>query len=66
LASATPTQLRVRAHVETLIRIAAPGLDLLLAAGDRLARVVEPGDPDPQLAPPVSSQRALSGEIRRG
>ena len=65
MATATPTQRRVRAQVEALIRLAAPGLDLLLAAGDRLARVVEPGDPDPQLAPPLASQRVLAGQVRR-
>jgi hypothetical protein len=66
LASATPTQRRLRAHVETLIRVAAPGLDLLLAAGDRLSRAVDRGDTDPQLAPPVTSQRVLAGQVRRG
>jgi hypothetical protein len=66
LATATPTQRRVRAQVEALIRVAAPGLNLLLAAGDRLARTLEPGDPDPQLAPPVTSQRVIDGRVRRG
>jgi hypothetical protein len=62
----TPTQHAVRGRIEVLIRLAAPALDLLLFAGDRLARVVEPGDPDPQLAPPVRSQRAIAGQVRRG
>jgi hypothetical protein len=66
LAPPTPRQLQIRGQIEALIRLAAPGLDLLLAAGDRLARVVEPGDPDPQLAPPVQSQRAIAGQVRRG
>jgi hypothetical protein len=65
LATATPTQRRVRAQVEALIRLAAPGLDLLLAAGDRLSRVVEPGDRERQLAPPMTSQRVIAGQVRR-
>jgi hypothetical protein len=40
----TPDQLRTRARVETLIRLVAPGLNLVLAAGERLSRVVEPDD----------------------
>lgn len=37
----TPTQRRWRGRVETAIRIAEPGLNLVLAAGERLSRVVE-------------------------
>jgi hypothetical protein len=44
MAALTPTQLAWRGRVETGLRIAAPALDLLLAAGDRLARLVEPAD----------------------
>jgi hypothetical protein len=40
----TPDQLRTRRRVESLIRVAAPALDLLLAAGDRISRVVERED----------------------
>ncbi len=46
MAALTPEQRRTRARIETLIRLAAPGLDLLLAFGDRLSRVVEPEDHD--------------------
>jgi hypothetical protein len=49
-----------------LIRAAAPALDLLLAGGDRLARLVEPGGVDYELTPPVRSQRAIAGQVRRG
>jgi hypothetical protein len=62
----TPTQRAVRGRIEVLIRLAAPALDVLLFAGDRLARAVEPGEPDPQLAPPVRSQRAIAGQVRKG
>jgi hypothetical protein len=40
----TPDQLRTRRRVESLIRVMAPALDLLLAAGDRISRVVERDD----------------------
>jgi hypothetical protein len=47
---------------ETLISIAAPVLDLMLAVGDRVSRVLEPKDyeyypvrdEDPEEAPPDS------------
>jgi hypothetical protein len=42
----TPDQRRRREQVETLIRLIAPGLNLVLAAGDRLSRLVEPDDPE--------------------
>jgi hypothetical protein len=41
----TPDQLRTRDRVEGLIRLMAPGLDLVLAVGERLSRIVEPDDP---------------------
>jgi hypothetical protein len=44
MAPLTRTQLAWRGRVETVLRIAAPALDLMLAAGDRLARLVEPDD----------------------
>lgn len=44
MATLTPEQLRNRARVETLIRLMAPGLNLVLAAGERLSRIVEPDD----------------------
>jgi hypothetical protein len=40
----TPDQLRIRRRAETLIRLMAPALDLMLAAGERLSRVVERDD----------------------
>jgi hypothetical protein len=40
----TPEQRRRRDQVETLIRLMAPGLNLVLAAGDRLSRIVAPND----------------------
>jgi hypothetical protein len=42
----TPHQLRTRERFETLIRLIAPGLNLVLAAGERVSRIVEPDDPE--------------------
>jgi hypothetical protein len=44
MAAMTPDQLRTRARVETLIRMISPGLNVVLAAGERLSRIVEPDD----------------------
>jgi hypothetical protein len=40
----TPEQRRTRERVESLIGLAAPVLNLVLAAGERISRVVEPDD----------------------
>jgi hypothetical protein len=46
----TPVQ-RARVHrIEALIRVAAPALDLLLFAGDRVARVAGRNEIDPEPA----------------
>jgi hypothetical protein len=42
----TPDQLRTRERVETVIRLMAPVLNLVLAAGERVSRIVEPDDPE--------------------
>jgi hypothetical protein len=44
MAPLTPQQLRTRERVESVIRLMAPGLNLVLAAGERLSRFVEPED----------------------
>jgi hypothetical protein len=44
MARLTPDQQRTRERVESLIRLMAPGLNLVLAAGDRLSRIVQPED----------------------
>ena len=46
MATLTPEQRRTRDRVETVIRLMAPGLNLVLAAGERLSRIVEPDDPE--------------------
>lgn len=40
----TPDQIRRRDQVETLIRLVAPGLNVILALGERLSKIVEPED----------------------
>ena len=55
MAQPSPGQLLWRRRVETALAIAAPALDLLLTAGDRLSRAVEREDLD--WVPP---RRALS------
>lgn len=61
MAVLTPGQQQRRDRIETLIRVAEPGLNLLLKAGERLSRLVERGEDDyypPQrgnLPPPPTS-----------
>ena len=55
MARLTPDQMRMRERFESVIRLAAPGLNLVLAAGERLSRLVEPDDPD--YYPPRSAQQ---------
>jgi hypothetical protein len=40
----TPEQRRTRDRVELLIRLMAPGLNLILGAGERLSRIAGPDD----------------------
>ena len=42
----TVGQLRTRRRVEGVIRVMAPALDVLLAVGERVSKVVEPEDSD--------------------
>lgn len=57
-------QQRRKDQFESVIRIAEPFLNVLLAAGDRLSRVVEPEDKDyypprsPNLPPPTAPEGA--------
>ena len=62
----TSTQQRARERIEALIRFAAPALDLLLVAGDRVSRAADRGDATAELSPPaVRSERAMAGQVRR-
>ena len=42
----TPDQRRRRNRIELVIRLAAPGLNMVLAVGERLSRIVDPGHQD--------------------
>ncbi len=53
----TPTQLVWRGRIEAALRLAAPALDLLLTAGDRLSRAVEREELDPAPAPRAAFER---------
>ena len=64
----TPQQRRMRARVETLIRLMSPALNVVLATGERISRLVEPvdheyypphtGQVEPPPAPAGVGQRA--------
>ena len=58
MAPPSPTQLAWRGRIEALIRLARPGLDLVLTAGDRLSRAVEREDLDWTPPRPVSAPAA--------
>ncbi|HYH60320.1 MAG TPA: hypothetical protein VD766_00490 [Solirubrobacterales bacterium] len=52
MATPTPQQIRLRERFEAMIGLAAPVLDLVLAAGDRLSRVAGPEDEYYPIRPP--------------
>ncbi len=52
MANPTPQQVRMRERFETVIGLAAPFLDLMLAAGDRLSRIAGPEDEYYPIRPP--------------
>jgi hypothetical protein len=63
VAELTASQLRTRERVESLIRIMAPALDLVLTAGDRISRIVEPEDHNYYPARPLGELEADPGPI---
>lgn len=64
MAELTPQQAIWRERFEGLIALAAPALDLVLAAGERISRIAEPEDHDYY---PVRSGRdaSLPAEFER-
>ena len=46
MSTLTPGQVRTRRRIESVIGVMAPALDLVLAAGDRISRIVEREDPE--------------------
>jgi hypothetical protein len=63
VASLNPSQERNRRRFETLLGIAAPGLSLVLAAGDRISRVVQPEDFDYYPVRPLGEWEPQPGDI---
>lgn len=63
MAHLSPTQLAWRDRIEAVLRLAAPALDLVLAAGDRLSRIVERDalDAGPEFTPTGSPRRRAVG-----
>ncbi|MEX2253209.1 MAG: hypothetical protein WD649_03580 [Thermoleophilaceae bacterium] len=68
----TRQQIQTRDRFERLIGFAAPALNLVLAAGERLSRMVEPEDNDyypprsSQVEPPPQPTERLEAEKREG
>ncbi|MDQ3648196.1 MAG: hypothetical protein M3433_06375 [Actinomycetota bacterium] len=63
MAPLTPDELRTRERVEALIGLAAPALNLVLAVGERVSRLVEPEDHEyypPRPAPPTAPEQPPS------
>jgi hypothetical protein len=61
VAHRTPRQLANRRRVEAVIGLAAPALDVLLYAGERLARVAGRNDVDPE--PPRLARRGARSPL---
>lgn len=63
MAPLTPSQARTRERVETLIGLMAPALTVVLAAGDRLSRIVQPEDHEYYPARPMSESGLTPDDI---
>jgi hypothetical protein len=61
MAPLTPSQERTRERVESVIALIAPALTLVLAAGDRISRIVAPEDHEYYPVRPMGTDTA-SGE----
>ena len=60
----TPEQELRKGRFETLIGVAAPVLDLVLAAGERFSSVVAPGGGDDYMAIRPAGEKLELGSIR--
>jgi hypothetical protein len=63
VAPLTPAQERTRERVETLIGLMAPALSLVLAAGDRISRMVAPEDHEYYPVRPMADGDEKGGEV---
>ncbi|MFL5819578.1 MAG: hypothetical protein ACJ76S_02705 [Solirubrobacteraceae bacterium] len=64
MTSLSPREQAVRERIEALIRLVEPGLDLLLAVGERLSRLVERDDdwePPRPASPPLTGRGRAPG-----
>jgi hypothetical protein len=62
-----PDQLRRRERVESVIRLMAPALNVVLAVGERMSRIVAPEDTEhypPRPASPEPPPRSQSDRSR--
>jgi len=55
----TPQQQRRSDQIEALLRLASPFLDLLLATGERVSRLVAPGEDDHHAIAPAGERLEL-------
>lgn len=62
----TPEQQIRRRRFEAVIGLAAPVLDLVLATGERVSRVIAPGEGDDYLAIRAPGEKLELGSIRAG
>lgn len=66
MAQLTPQQRRTRERTEALIRLMQPGLNVILAVGERISRIAEPDDVDYYPArPPQGDIARRSGSAPR-
>jgi hypothetical protein len=63
VAPLTPSQERKRRRFETLLGIAAPGLSLVLSAGDRISRIIQPEDFDYYPVRPLGEWEPQPGDL---
>ena len=61
----TPEQLRKRERAEAFIGLVAPALNIILAAGDRLSRIVEREDQEYYPPRPRTGTEPPPAEVRR-
>lgn len=64
MAPLTPSQARTRERVETVIGLMAPALTVVLAAGDRLSRIVQPEDHEYYPARPLGDREPAPEDIQ--
>ena len=61
----TPAQERTRDRVETVISLMAPALTLVLAAGDRISRIVAPEDHEYYPVRPMAEEESGRNSVSR-